>query len=468
MRRIELDFEAAIDVADALSDRPGFAFLDSAAPSGEVGRWSFVGIEPFGTFRVADGVARWNGEALAGPPLDALRQVIARYRLDEGEVDGASPFRGGGIGFVSYDFGARLDERPPAPGPRPAGEELLFRFYDLVLAFDHRNGRCLLYSSGLPETDRERRAARAAARAEGLLALLRKTRDSVAAVQPVGPWRSNFTAETYAAAVERVRAYIAAGDIYQANIAQRFEASLPSGFDAWAFYRRLRHANPAPFGAFLALDGGRAIASSSPERFLRCGADGAVEARPIKGTARRAADSAEDLAAARTLAASEKDRAENVMIVDLLRNDLSRVCRPGTVAVPVLCGLESYASVHHLTSVVTGRLREGFDGLDLVAAAFPCGSITGAPKLRAMEIIAEIEGAGRGIYCGAIGWLGFDGAMDLNVAIRTVALEPSRARFGAGGGVTLLSDPAAEYRETLAKAERIFAAFEPEEPPCSS
>ena len=186
---------------------------------------------------------------------------------------------------------------------------------------------------------------------------------------------------------------------------------------------------------------------------------GRVEARPIKGTIARAADPEADRARAGALLASTKDRAENVMIVDLLRNDLSRVCVPGSVEVPVLCGLESYAAVHHLTSVVRGRLRPGLGATDLIAACFPGGSITGAPKIRAMDVISSLETVARGVYCGAIGYLGFDGSMNLNIAIRTAVLGKGRAVVQAGGGITLLSDPAAEYAETLVKADRLFAAF---------
>ncbi len=256
-----------------------------------------------------------------------------------------------------------------------------------------------------------------------------------------------------------MRDYIRAGDIYQANIAQRFEAALPPGFDAFAFYRRLRARNPATFAAYLEGDG-LTLASSSPERFLRLDRR-AVETRPIKGTARRAADPAEDRARAEALAADPKERAENVMIVDLLRNDLSRICAPHSVAVPTLCGIETYAGVHHLVSAVTGTLKEGADGLDLLAATFPGGSITGAPKLRAMDIITEIEGDAREAYCGAIGWIGFDGSLDTSIAIRTVMLDATRAVLQAGGGVTLLSDPDSEYRETLTKAERVFRPSRP-------
>ena len=251
--------------------------------------------------------------------------------------------------------------------------------------------------------------------------------------------------------------YIRAGDIYQANIAQRFVADLPRGTDPWQLYQALRAENPAPFAAYLDC-GARKTLSSSPELFLRT--DGrAVVTRPIKGTARRHADEAEDKARRAALLASRKDRAENVMIVDLLRNDLAKVCEAASVEVPLLCGLESYAGLHHLVSAVTGTLRKDADALDLLAAAFPGGSITGAPKLRAMEIIAEIEGRARGIYCGAIGAIGFAGDIALNIAIRTIVIENDAIELRAGGGITILSDAAQEYEETLTKAHRMLGAF---------
>jgi para-aminobenzoate synthetase component 1 len=273
-------------------------------------------------------------------------------------------------------------------------------------------------------------------------------------------WRSNFTRAGYEAAVERVRDYIRAGDIYQANIAQRFEADLPEGFDPFGLYRRLRATNPATFGAYLAFEDLR-VASSSPERFLKLSGR-AIETRPIKGTVRRVTDPAADARLGEALQANAKERAENIMIVDLLRNDLSRICEPHSVRVPVLCGLESYASVHHLVSVVTGTLKADMDALDLIAATFPGGSITGAPKLRAMDIITEIEGDARELYCGAIGALDFTGDLDTAIAIRTVFMDRNRAVLQAGGGVTLLSEPGPEYEETLIKAARVFQAFEPE------
>jgi para-aminobenzoate synthetase component 1 len=259
------------------------------------------------------------------------------------------------------------------------------------------------------------------------------------------------------AAVTRIRDYIAAGDVYQVNLAQRFRT--PFTGPALELYRRLRARSPAPFGAYLEL-GDVAVTSISPERFLRLdGATRTAEARPIKGTRPRGVTPVDDAALAAALTASEKDRAENVMIVDLLRNDLGKVCRPGSVRVLELCALESHPTVHHLVSTVTGVLADGADAFNLVGAAFPGGSVTGAPKIRAMEIIAELERAPRGVYCGAIGYVSVTGAMDLNIPIRTVVLQNGVASFHAGAGIVWDSDPSAEYDETLAKAGALIDAL---------
>ncbi|WP_138469598.1 aminodeoxychorismate synthase component I [Poseidonocella sp. HB161398] len=423
------------DAACRLCRCAGFAFLDSGGDHGALGRWSIIGIEPFGRFAASAGQAAWNGAPEELPPLEALRARLADCRM--APVPGL-PFAGGAIGHIDYEF---------RDGGRAGG--LSFGFYDLVLVFDRAEGRAFAIASDTGGRDPQ--------------ALQDRLRDLLE--QPpaepgpaaLGPWSSDFDGPGYAAAVERVRAHIRDGDIYQANISQAFRADF-SG-DPWALYAALRRANPAPFAAWLS-DGEQAILSASPERYLEL-RRGKVEARPIKGTLPRHPDPERDRAAALQLAASEKDRAENVMIVDLMRNDISRVCRPGTVEVPELCTVESYASVHHLTSAVTGRLAAGEDAVSLIAATFPGGSITGAPKERAMQIIRAIEGRDRGVYCGAIGYLGFDGDMDLNIPIRTVMIRGGEAVVQAGGGVTLLSEGMSEYSETLDKAARIFDAFAP-------
>jgi para-aminobenzoate synthetase component 1 len=280
-------------------------------------------------------------------------------------------------------------------------------------------------------------------------------RDHAAPV-PVPP-QSNFARHEFEAAVARIRDYIAAGDVYQVNLAQRFHCAFVGS--PLALYRRLRARNPAPFGAYLDFDGAT-IASISPERFLRLDATTrSAEARPIKGTRPRGSTPGRDRALARELMESEKDRAENVMIVDLLRNDLGRVCRPGSVAVPKLFALESHPTVHHLVSTVTGVLADNADAFDLLRAAFPGGSVTGAPKIRAMEIIAELERAPRGLYCGAIGYVSATGGMDFNIPIRTIVLQNGAATFHAGAGIVWDSEPAAEYQETLAKARTLIEAL---------
>ena len=270
--------------------------------------------------------------------------------------------------------------------------------------------------------------------------------------------RSNFTREGYLHAVARVIEYVYAGDIFQANLSQRLQAPLVgTPFD---LYHRLRNRNPAPFSAYLDF-GDLVVASSSPERFLRVHPGGGVETRPIKGTRPRGLSPEHDAALARALVESDKDRAENVMIVDLLRNDLSRVCRAGTVRVPELFAVEHYATVHHLVSTVVGELAPEHDAVDLLRAAFPGGSITGAPKVRAMQIIAELEPTQRAAYCGTIGYLSLSGAVDTSIVIRTCLVLGSDVYFQVGGGIVADSDPELEYRETLDKARGLIAALVP-------
>lgn len=263
--------------------------------------------------------------------------------------------------------------------------------------------------------------------------------------------RSTFTGRGYLSAVQRVREYILAGDIFQANLSQRFEAPLEEA--PLAFYRRLRRENPAAFGAYLACDD-VTVLSVSPERFLSLRGT-QVETRPIKGTRPRGLGPMHDLALGRELAESEKDRAENVMIVDLLRNDLSRACLPGSVRVPELFTLEQHPTVLHLVSTVVGEIRPGVTAAGLLRATFPGGSITGAPKVRAMEIIAELEPTERGLYCGSIGYISLTGDMDSNIAIRTCVVRNGRIYFSGGGGIVADSDPEHEYHETLHKVQGI-------------
>ncbi|WP_439406435.1 aminodeoxychorismate synthase component I [Bradyrhizobium sp. DASA03076] len=452
----ELPWMTPVVAMRRLAHRPHLTFLDSAANQEPLGHYSYLTCDPFGTYMVEDGQASWNGQKLGDDPWGALRTLLARYPQEH--RPGLPPFQGGAAGVFGYDLNRTLERLPV---PAASGHRLpqaILHFYDVVVSYDHRENRCWIVSTGWPEQDPARRAARARHRANEFVALLANPNlarnDAHGAV---GPWHSNFSRAGYIAAVRRVVDLILAGDVFQVNIAQRFCARLTTSFDPVAFYCQLRSLNPAPFAALLRY-GKLTIASSSPERFLKL--DGrVVETRPIKGTGVRSTEPMEDQRQAQLLVTSDKDRAENILIVDLLRSDLSRVCTPDSVDVPALCNLESYASVHHLVSVVTGDLEKGQDAVALLQACFPGGSITGAPKVRAMEIITEIERVTREVYCGAIGFLAFSGHMDTNIAIRTVTIDDSSAVFHAGGGITAMSDPAAEYDETLAKAQRMFDAF---------
>lgn len=368
----------------------GLAFLDSAMIHPVLGRWSYVMAEPFGRFRVEGGATSWNGVVQSGDPMDVLRGLLARYAQPRSQtigLPGGAPFQAGAVGYFAYEAG-RLFDRFPVPSAEPGeGAEIDLGFYDLVIAFDNVAQRAFIVSTGWPESDAATRLQRARQRLEETVHRLSSAVPPLGTAPAVTDWTSNFDAPSYRDAVSRVIEYIRAGDIFQANFTQRFHAELGK-VNTFAFYDRLRRANPATFAALI-VNEERVIASSSPERFLKLEGD-KVEARPIKGTVPRSVEPTLDAFRGRTLTDSEKDRAENVMIVDLLRNDLSRVCRPGTVKVPRLCGLETYANVHHLVSVVTGELNDGADGLDLMAASFPGGSITGAPKIRAMEIILSL------------------------------------------------------------------------------
>jgi len=371
--------------------------------------------------------------------MEVLRGLLSAHAFERDPS--GPPFQGGAIGYVAYEAG-HLFESIPTVGRGPVTQVDLAFFTDLI-AFDVVEHRAYAIGSG----------------GDPLVAQLATGRPVTGTTgdATIVSWHDSRTRAQFEAEVATVIDHIRAGDIFQANIAHRFTGRPWSVPDPVETYAALRQANPAPFAALL-IDGDCFVASTSPERFVRV-TGRQVETRPIKGTRRRSADPATDARIADELAARDKDRAENTMIVDLLRNDFSRVCEPDSVHVPTLCGVESYASVHHLVSVVTGRLRAGADVVDLISATFPGGSITGAPKIEAMKVISAIEQDPRGVYCGSIGWIGFDGDADLNIAIRTLVFDGRDFSLHAGGGITLLSDPALEYDETLAKAERILSVF---------
>ena len=417
--------------------------LESVMRQEHLGRYSFLACNPVSTLKVTGDGTFLDDVKQTESALAVIARLLAETRADH--IPGLPPFQGGLAGYIAYDFGRSLEPHANIPGFDRICPDLILHRYDTLAAFDHMQERAWIVARDAADADR--------------LEELLKAKPKPLGGHSIENWQSNFTRAEYEAAIARAVEYILAGDIFQANITQMFSAAIPKDFDAFAFYRVLRQKNPATFAAFLDY-GGIKIASSSPERLLSCDSL-TVEARPIKGTRRRDADPSRDAALIAELTSSRKDRAENVMIVDLLRNDLSRVAKPGSVRVPVLCGLESYANVHHLVSVITGELRDEKSIGDLIGATFPGGSITGAPKIRAMEIIAEIEKAPRGIYCGSIGYLGFNGHADLNIAIRTAQFSNGMARVQGGGGITARSSPAAEYEESLTKLTRLMEAFAP-------
>ncbi len=441
------------------SGQPFAALLHSAAEAGGRGRWSIVAVEPFRTVEAhgeARGEARGgsvtvDGHAVAGDPFTVLEQQLDAYRLPL-PPDLPVPFAGGAVGFLGYELGQVLERLPARHGDDTGLPDMAFGLYDTVIVFDELERRGWILSSGFPEHSPVHRRLRAADRlhsfAERLEAAPTVLPPPIAAT---ASWRPEIARDDYCRRVEQVLEYIRAGDIFQANFTGRFLADRPAGLSVFDLYRRLLALSPAPFAACLSLSGGAGLASASPERFIRLHADGRLETRPIKGTRPRGADAEEDDALAQELEHSVKDRAENLMITDLLRNDIGRVARIGSVKVPVLCGVERFASVHHLVSVIEGRLKPGLGPVDLLRATFPGGSITGAPKIRAMEIIDELEVSRRGAYCGSVAWIGFDGAMDSSIVIRTLTVTPDRVIAQAGGGIVADSDPGHEHDEMMVK-----------------
>ncbi|HYT84351.1 MAG TPA: aminodeoxychorismate synthase component I [Gemmatimonadales bacterium] len=476
-----------LDACVCFADLPYVLLLDSVASPERLGRHSFLAADPVVVVRSKNGRTeradrriggRWS--PIAADPLDAVRELLAPHATVP--VPGLPPFQGGAAGYIGYDWGARLERIPQPRYDDLAVPDVLLGLYDWVVAWDHHVGRAWIISTGVPDRDGARRAAARMAwarerlrrpggatpartvapsdRAARQRAPSYPLTDTAAAVE-IG-LRSNFTRDGYLQAVARVIEYIHAGDLFQANLSQRLEVKLAE--PPLTLYRRLRLFNPAPFAAYFDC-GDLIVASSSPERFLQVHEGRGVEARPIKGTRPRGVSPEHDAALGLALTESEKDRAENVMIVDLLRNDLSRVCVPGTVRAPELFTLEHYATVHHLVSTVVGELAPEHDVVDLLRAAFPGGSITGAPKIRAMQIIAELEPTQRAVYCGSLGYLSRTGALDTSIAIRTYLILGDDVYFQVGGGIVADSDPEQEYWETLHKGQGLVAALASAPPP---
>lgn len=450
-------------LACALRNRRGFFYLDSARAEEIGGRaFSFIGFEPFLTWRVkGDRITVESDdlrEVVSQEPLAHLRNLMGRYRASGG---GEIPFRGGAVGYFGYEFGARGERIHSSAPDDPNIPDAQFGFYAGVIACDlttrktfavahpvgNQSGRLILARLQAAVRDATGCATPVAGRGQ---------RDELSPREPA----SNMAREGYLSRVAQIKDYIAAGDVYQVNLSQRYELAIAD--NPYAIYQRLRTLSPAPFGAYLD-PGGFQILSSSPELFLRIDGKGHVLTRPIKGTRPRGRTAEEDQRLSAELSASEKDQAELLMIVDLERNDLGRVCRYGSMQVKERHRIEAHPTVFHLVATISGQLGEGRDTFDCLRSMLPGGSITGAPKIRAMQIIDELEPCRRHIYTGAIGYLGFDGTCDLNVAIRTILCHEGRAHYHVGGGIVSDSDPEDEYRETLAKGRAMRAALLGEE-----
>lgn len=448
---VSIPYRDPLDYASVFNKLNYFVFLDSMKFDSKFGRYSYIAIDPFATLIYRDNNIYFNGKAMVTKNIFALLY----HKLESFSLSlnlNLPPFQGGVAGFFSYDLIRDLENLPNYSQDDMQYPRMAVGFYDLIIAFDHMEQQAWIISSGLPEKNKERRLRRSKLRLVWCLQKVKNIKIPPLTSKPLikeNDISNYFTKKTYVEAIEKCRRYILDGDIFEVNLSQRFQSGFPKNSE-FMLYQRIRTLNPAPFGAYVRFNDTTVI-SSSPERFLKLH-NRKVETRPIKGTIRRSKDTKEDFALAQMLATSSKDRAENTMIVDLMRNDLSKVCSIDSVKVPVYCEIESYETVHHLVSTIEGKLKDDLHAIDLLCAAFPGGSVTGAPKIRAMEIIEKLEPTRRGPYCGSVGYIGFDGGMDISILIRTYIVKNYIVTFQSGGAIVLDSDPLSEYEETLVKA----------------
>ncbi len=476
-REVAADLETPVSAYLKLA-RGRYGYLLESVEGGErVARYSFAGADPYLVLRVRDGVAEYSW--LSGPRAGSVERVACADTLEAVQtelerrevrrVPGLPRFAGGAVGYLAYEAAARFEPSVPIPAEDALGlPESVFMFSETLLVFDHaRHTALLLTHADLEATggDEERAMATARAKLDELEQRLRRPTPKAPRGQRFSGRKSTTTAgsghplvarEAYEDAVEHVKEYIRSGDCYQVVPSRRIARSLEAHpFDV---YRALRSINPSPYMFYLAL-GDFAVAGASPELLVRV-EDGEVAVHPIAGTRRRDADPARDTALEAELRADEKERAEHVMLVDLGRNDVGRVSEPGSVRVTQLLDVERYSHVMHLVSHVTGRLRSDVTPYDALRAGFPAGTVSGAPKVRAMQIIAELEGQRRGVYAGAVGYLGFDGNLDTCIAIRTLVLKDGMAYAQAGGGIVADSEPASEFQETENKLGAVLRALD--------
>jgi para-aminobenzoate synthetase component 1 len=449
LKSYKLRFDS-VDIFNALRHERSCFFLDSSLNTNPLGRYSFLGIDPF-----------YCLETKRQDPLPKLREIFGRYKISLPKGD-TFPFLGGAVGYFSYDLGFSLEKKvkniPKAGLGLPDSS---FGFYNTIVTIDHFKHLLHIFSTGFPEKNYRLAKALCEFNLKKILKLLsgikttRAKRKKDAQKPNPAQLKSNFTKDEYILAVQRAKDYIKKGDIYQVNLSQEFNTG--TDLSGYQIYERLRKISPSCFSAYLD-NGDYQILSSSPERFLKLEGE-VVSTRPMKGTRPRSKDKLSDLKLKQELLGSAKDKAELIMIVDLERNDLGRVCSYDSIEVGTLRQVEEYNSVFQTTSTVSGRLHKDKDRFDLIRACFPGGSITGCPKIRAMEIIDELEPGKRNIYTGCLGYLSFSGTMDFNILIRTILKKEDKLYFNAGGGIVADSNPQDEYQETLVKAQGMMEAI---------
>jgi anthranilate synthase component I len=478
---VPADLETPVSAYLKLARGPYSFLLESVEGGERLARYSFVGVDPYLVLTVRGEQAEMHW--LAGPragtrerrpchdPLDLIQAELARRHMEP--VPGMPRFYGGAVGYLAYEVAARFEPRVPVPDRDALGlPDALFMFSDALLLFDHvRHSARLVAHPDLEAANGDAELARAKA-IERIAEMERRLRGraprrptAMAVQRPsteVSAHRLESQAE-YEAAVQRAQEYIRAGDCFQIVPSRRI--ARPTSAPPFEIYRALRSINPSPYMFYLSL-GDFAVAGASPELLVRV-EDGEVAIHPIAGTRQRGASAAEDASLEEELRADVKERAEHVMLMDLGRNDVGRVCEPGTVRVTQFMDVERYSHVMHLVSHVTGQLRADLTPFDALRAGFPAGTVSGAPKIRAMQVITELEGERRGVYAGAVGYFGYDGAVDSCIALRTLVLKDGIAYTQAGGGVVYDSDPGREYEETRNKLRAVIQALEEAEKRCS-
>jgi para-aminobenzoate synthetase component 1 len=435
--------------------------LNSSMVMEGYGRYSFICFDGFASFSSKGSNHYWNDKLIdIQNPFDFISEMVNKYKIKK--IDCLPPLQGGVVGYFGYEASHYLEDLPRVEDNIKL-PDIYLKFYDSVIAVDHVDDRCWIISTGFSEGMEGGRIKRAR---ENILEIKKiianesipVDMECIPDIKERNLIHSNFSRKSYIDAIQKTKEFILNGDIYEANITQQFNSTLSESENLLYLYFKLMKVNSAPFSAFVKIKDNGSIISASPERFIKL-TDNLMEVCPIKGTRKRSSEVNEDKLLAEELLSSEKDHAENIMIVDLMRNDISRVCQANTVKVDELCSLKSFETVHHLVSKITGRLQEKLKAMDVLKATFPPGSVTGAPKIRSMEVISELEMQGRGPYCGCLGYISFTGDMDMSVVIRTYFINKNKLFFSAGGAVVSDSDPEDEYEESLTKARALVEAL---------